>query len=104
MYKNRLCCALQDQAINSGKAFITGLSAFLTRSHQAVPDNNPFSHPPQTMKSTTKASSLLLLAHYTSLIAGHATFQQAWAGSKDYGTTCVRMPVSKQTSSVPNKS
>ncbi|KAM7196557.1 glycoside hydrolase [Rhypophila sp. PSN 637] len=45
------------------------------------------------MKTNTKAS-LLLLAHYTSLIAGHATFQQAWAGSKDYGTTCVRMPPS----------
>ncbi|GAB1319939.1 hypothetical protein MFIFM68171_10149 [Madurella fahalii] len=35
-----------------------------------------------------------VLAQWASLTAAHATFQQASSGSKDYGTTCVRMPPS----------
>ncbi|KAM7193038.1 putative endo-beta-1,4-glucanase [Naviculisporaceae sp. PSN 640] len=45
------------------------------------------------MKShSTMIRQLLLLAQYTSLVTGHAIFQQAWAGTTDYGSTCVRMP------------
>jgi len=35
-----------------------------------------------------------IFAQYASLAAGHSIFQQASAGSTDFGTTCVRMPVS----------
>ncbi|KAK3897710.1 hypothetical protein C8A05DRAFT_38714, partial [Staphylotrichum tortipilum] len=43
----------------------------------------------------TSNSALLaagIFAQYASLATAHSIFQQASAGSTDFGTTCVRMP------------
>lgn len=44
------------------------------------------------MKGTQ--SAIVAVAALTRCVAGHAFFQQAGSGSTDFGTTCVRMPVS----------
>ncbi len=46
-----------------------------------------------TMKNSYNLIAAAALAQYASLVSGHAFFQQAWKGTTDYGSTCIRMPV-----------